>query len=219
MWAPPLGGAVPFPASRSPCLTTLSPPGAPSATQAESGPDPTRVGSLPDPGFARWGEAGPSSASLGPCTATPSARPGPMPSPTLRPTPRTLATRSSPRQGPGPGPGPRPRSIVRPFVRRLYAASGPGPRLPPPPPPPPAPTKGAGAGYFSPLHGSSRPCLRAGRPTLRRPSVHTLLDCTVSPGSASSPPLSMPPGEQRSTGPWPSARACASRHSLPNRLS
>ena len=43
---------------------------------------------------------------------------------------------------------------------------------------------------------------------VRRPSVHTLLDRA----RLFLPP--MPPGEQHSTGPWPSAR-----HSLPNRLS
>ena len=39
---------------RRPCRQTT-----PSATKAESGPGATRVGSRPDPGFARWGEASP----------------------------------------------------------------------------------------------------------------------------------------------------------------
>ena len=56
---------MPSPASRSPCLAMPSQPGAPSAVQAEQGPDPTQVSSQPDQGFARWGEAAPSPALLG----------------------------------------------------------------------------------------------------------------------------------------------------------
>ena len=143
--------------------------------RAESGQDPTRVGFRPDPGFDSWGGA----------TASPAfgARLGPMPSPTLRPTPRTLATRSSPRLGTGPGPGPRPCSIVRPSVMLLYAASVPGPRLTPPPP---SGSPGLGRASFSATR--LQPALPTGGPAdssrVHRPSVRTLLDRAVSPGSA-----------------------------------
>ena len=110
------------------------------AGQAASGPEPTRVGSRPDPGLDRLGGAEHSPASHGPCTATPSARPRPIPSPTLRPT--RHRGRSRPGRSPGlaraRGPRPRSRSIVR-----LYAASVPGPLLNPPPPL----ATGAGAGF------------------------------------------------------------------------
>ena len=124
------------------------------AGQAASGPEPTRVGSRPDPGLDRLGGAEHSPASHGPCTATPSARPRPIPSPTLRPT--RHRGRSRPGRSPGlaraRGPRPRSRSIVR-----LYAASVPGPLLNPPPPLQP------GLGRASPLHGSSGPDGRADR--------------------------------------------------------
>ena len=139
------------------------------AGQAASGPEPTRVGSRPDPGLDRLGGAEHSPASHGPCTATPSARPRPIPSPTLRPT--RHRGRSRPGRSPGlaraRGPRPRSRSIVR-----LYAASVPGPLLNPPPP--------CNRGWGGLLRYTAPAALTVG-PTdsspLRRPSVHTLLDC------------------------------------------
>ena len=50
----------------SPYLATPSPPSAPSSARAGPGPDPTRVGSLPDPGSARRGRAALSLTPLGP---------------------------------------------------------------------------------------------------------------------------------------------------------
>ena len=52
--------ASPSPASLGFGPATPMPPGAPLTAQAESGQDPTRVSSRPDPGFASWGGAAPS---------------------------------------------------------------------------------------------------------------------------------------------------------------
>ena len=121
----------------------------------------------------------PSPVSLSPCTATPSARPKPMPSPTLRPTRRTLATRP----GPGLGPGSRPCST------RLYAASVPGPRLTPPPPPHPLLQPGLRLAICFRSTAPAGPASGRASRRVRRPSVHTLLERAVWPGSAPCPPL------------------------------
>ena len=62
---------MPSPASLGFNPATPMQPSAPLAEQAESGSDPTRVGSRPDPGFARREEAAPSPAALGLGLATP----------------------------------------------------------------------------------------------------------------------------------------------------
>ena len=63
--------AAPCPASLGFDPATPMQPSAPLAAQAESGPDPIRVGSRPDPGFAGQGEAEPSPALLCFCPTTP----------------------------------------------------------------------------------------------------------------------------------------------------
>ena len=56
----------------APCPASLGfDPATPMQPSAPPAADPTRVGSRPDPGFARWGEAAPSHASLGFGPATP----------------------------------------------------------------------------------------------------------------------------------------------------
>ena len=143
----------------APARRSAFPPGAPLRSQAESGPDPTRVGFRPDPSFDSWAGAAPSPVSLGPCTATLAARLGLMPSPPLRPTPRTLATRSSPRLGPGPGPGPRP--APKSALRQAPVCSlrpGAAPHANPPP------RAGTGAGFFFRYTAPAGPaCGREGR--------------------------------------------------------
>ena len=75
------------------------------------------------------------------------------------------------------------------------------------------PCRGWG-GLLFPLHGSSRPCLRAGRPTLAECAAPPYTRCLTARCRRVRPFFSpMPPGEQHSNGPWPSARAYASRHS------
>ena len=65
------GEAEPTPALLGFGPATPMQPGAALSSQAESRPDPTRVGSRPDRGFARLGEAAPSPESLGFGPATP----------------------------------------------------------------------------------------------------------------------------------------------------
>ena len=113
--------------------TTPLPPGAPLAAQAESGPDPTRVGFRPAPGLARRGGAKTCVARLRPYnggqlwagtqTSGPPARPGlrpsggPAPSPMLfgprlaTPSPPAALTAAQAEPGPDPtrvGPQPDP---------------------------------------------------------------------------------------------------------------
>ena len=125
--------------------TTPLPPGAPLAAQAESGPDPTRVGFRPAPGLARRGGAKTCVARLRPYnggqlwagtqTSGPPARPGlrpsggPAPSPMLLgprlATPSPPAALTAAQAEPGPDPtrvGPRPDPG---FARWAVAAPSP----------------------------------------------------------------------------------------------
>ena len=107
------------------------------------------------------------------------------------------------------------RYIVRPSVSCTQPPSRGRASAPLPPP---------RRGWGGPLSSSAtrlQPALPTGGPP-------TLAECAAPPytlcltarcrrARLSFPP--MPPGEQHSTSVWPSARAYASRHSLPNRLS
>ena len=131
------------------------PPGAPSSAQAESGPDPTRVGFRPDPGFNSWGGVT-ASPAFGAAWADAESDTAPE------------SVSEDPRHPVEPPARPRPRARApaplnsRPSVRLLYAASVSGPRLTPPPHPPPF--TGAGAGLFLRYAAPAAPAYgRAGR--------------------------------------------------------